>query len=69
MSFIIIFNICKLQLKLKFDIFTMENLSNFNFNPILMSIQTQPKKQVSISELYQISSNNELYESSFFQGN
>jgi hypothetical protein len=32
----------KIRLKLKFFIFTVENLSNFNFNLILMSFRTQP---------------------------
>jgi hypothetical protein len=33
----------KIRLKLNFDRFTMEKMSNFIFNRILMSIRTRPK--------------------------
>jgi hypothetical protein len=34
----------KIRLKLNFDRFTMEKMSNFIFNRILMSIRTRPLK-------------------------
>jgi hypothetical protein len=35
--------VIKILLKVKFDIFSMENLSNFNFNLILMTIRKHPQ--------------------------
>jgi hypothetical protein len=32
----------KIRLKVKFDIFSIVNLSNFTFNRFLMSIRTRP---------------------------
>ncbi len=34
----------KIRLKVNFDRFTMEKMSNFIFNRILMSIRTRPQK-------------------------
>jgi hypothetical protein len=36
----------KIRLKLNFDRFTMEKMSNFIFNRVLDSIRTRPKKLV-----------------------